>query len=135
MIRTKLFLLALLILSSCSPVATATSKPTSTPTQTPSPTLTVIPTPTQIGGGSGKFIFEYYKVAYEKAFPDLKGQLNVFISDLDGTHLTPITNGLQGFNYIESFSSDGNKVLVSSFSDSPHPNGDLYLIDLSQIKP
>jgi hypothetical protein len=95
----KLFLFAVLCLASCTSSMQA-SAPTQTPTQTftpvptstqtPSPTPTVIPTPTQIGGGSGKLIFEYYKVAFEKSFPDLKGEVNVFTSNVDGTDLTPI---------------------------------------------
>jgi hypothetical protein len=136
----NIFLLIVFLLSSCAPAATATS--TSTPTQTitpsptatrtPSPTPTITPTPTQIGGGSGKLIFEYYKVAYEKTFPDLKGELNVFISNSDGTDLTPITNGLKGFNRIESISTDGKMVFVSSRTNSA-AKGDLYLIHLNSL--
>lgn len=134
----KLCLLFALLISSCAPAVTET--PTSTPTktmtpaptatQTPSPTPTITPTPTQIGGGSGKFIFEYYKVAYEKAFPDLKGDLNVFTSNWDGTDLTPVTNGLNGFNYINSISPDGKMLLVSSRSSFLGKDA-LYLIDLN----
>jgi hypothetical protein len=135
------FLIAFLS-SSCAPAATAiptlspqptiTLTPSPTATQTPNPTPTITSTPTQIGGGTGRFIFEYYKVAYEKAFPDLKGDLNVFTSNWDGTDLTPVTNGLKGFNHIESISTDGEMVLISS-----HPNdlaeGDLYLIHLNLL--
>jgi len=129
---TKLYIRALIFLSSCSPslMAPLTPSTTTTPIQTPGPAATLTPTPTQIGGGSGKLIFEYYMIAYEKAFFELKGQVNIFTSDLDGTDLVPITNGLQGFNYIDSIYSDGSQVLVSSFSGSNPQNGDLYLISL-----
>jgi len=83
----KLSVLIILFLASCAapatsiPTQTSTPKPTATdtPTQTPSPTPTIIPTPTQIGGGSGKLIFEYYKVAFEKSFPKLKGEVNILV--------------------------------------------------------
>lgn len=139
--RLKLLLLFALLISSCAPAVTAT--PTSTPTntmtpsptatRTPSPTPTITPTPTQIGGGSGKLIFEYYKAAYEKAFPDLKGELNVFTSNWDGTNLTPITNGLNGFNRINSISPDGRMVLVSSRSGLLGKDA-LYLINLNSTE-
>ena len=137
----SLFLLAIVLLTSCAapatpaPTQTSTPEPTATqtPTQTPtaSPTPTIIPTPTQIGGGSGKFIFEYYKAAYEKSFPNLKGDENVFISNWDGTNLMPVTNGLVGSNYIESISNDGQTALVS-LSDNSSKYSDLYLVHLNQ---
>jgi Tol biopolymer transport system component len=83
-----------------------------------------------MGGGSGKLIFDYYRVAYEKVFPDLKGEANVFISNWDGSHLTPITNGLNNVNHIESTSADGQLVLVSSHPDY-RAKGDLYLLHLN----
>jgi Tol biopolymer transport system component len=135
---TKSFLLVVFFLSSCVPVATATSTPTQTftpaptATQTPKPTPTITPTPTQIGGGSGKFIFEYYKAGFEKSFPDLKGEINIFTSNLDGTNLTSITNGLKDFNRIENISTNGQMILVSSRS-SLQAKGDLYLIHLDLL--
>lgn len=145
--KVKLLVLVAFLLSSCAPAATAviptltqqptstsTSTPAPTATQTPSPTTTITPTPTLIGGGSGKFIFEYYKVAYHKEFPDLKGEVNIFTSDLDGNDLTPITNGLNGFNFIESISSDGQMVLISSYAGKQsNSKGDLYLINLNSL--
>jgi hypothetical protein len=140
--QLKLFLLVAFLLSSCSFVATATSTstptqtltpaPTATATQTPSPTPTIIPTPTPIGGGSGKLIFEYYKVAFEKSFPNLQGEVNIFTSNIDGTNPTPITNGLNGYNYIQSISPDGQMLLVASRSDYA-AKGDLYLIHLNSL--
>jgi hypothetical protein len=91
--------------------------------------VAAIATLTQPKAGTGKFIFEYYKVAYEKIFPDLKGERNVFTSNWDGTDLTPVTNGLKGFNRIESISPDGKIVLISSRS-SYAAKGELYLIHL-----
>jgi len=133
-----LIVLALLI-AACSPlkpVPTQTQVPTQTitplpsATSTPSPTPTIIPTPTQIGGGAGKLIFEYYKAAYEKAFPDLQGDVNVFTSNIDGTDLTPITNGIDNINQIASISPDGQMAIVFSRSDYS-AKGDLYLINLN----
>jgi hypothetical protein len=136
----NVLLLIVFLLSSCVPTATTvptftaqsteTITPSPTATQTPSPTPTITPIPTQIGGGSGKLIFEYYKAAYEKEFPDLKGEVNIFISNWDGTNLTPITNGLNGFNRIISISPDGKMILVSSRSSFLGKDA-LYLINLS----
>jgi hypothetical protein len=136
-------LLIAFLLSSCAPPAkaiptftpqpTKTITPSPTATQTPSPTPTIVPTPTQIGGGAGKLIFEYYRVAFEKSFPDLNGELHVFVSNIDGTDLTPVTNGLQGFNRIEGIAPDGKMVLVSSRSNYL-AKGDLYLVHLSSLE-
>jgi len=133
-------LLIAFLLSSCAPAVialptftpqpTETLTPSPTATQTPSPTPTITPTPTPIGGGSGKFIFEYYKAAYEKEFPDLKGEMHVFISNWDGSNLIPITSGLNNLNQIQSISANGQLVLVSSRS-SYLGKADLYLINLS----
>ena len=137
----SLFLLTIVFLTSCAPPATlaptqtSTPEPTATqtPTQTPSPTSTITPTPTQIGGGSGSLIFEYYKAAYEKSFPNLKGSENVFMANWDGTNLMPVTNGLEGFDHIESISKDGQMALISlSDNNYSSTNSDLYLVHLNQ---
>lgn len=133
--RLNSFLLIAFLLSSCAPASTAISAPkltqtstlVPTATQTPSPTPTLTPAPTQIGGGSGKFIFEYYKAAYQNQFPDLKGEVNIFTSNIDGSDLTPITNGLDGINRIVSISPDGKVVLVASRSSFLGKSA-LYLI-------
>lgn len=136
----NILLLFLFLLSSCAPATsevpasastqTVTAVPVPTETQTPSPTPTIVPTPTQIGGGSGKFIFEYYKIAYEKDFPDLKGEVNIFTSNMDGSNLIPITNGLNGINRIVRISPDGKIVLVASRSSLLGKSA-LYLINLN----
>ena len=116
------------------PTNTVTPSPTATATLTPTPTLT--PTSTQIGGGSGKVIFGYAREGFESKFPDLEGDRNIFIADLDSGNLTPITNGLRGYNSIEALSPDGNKVLISSFTSWNRKNdarGILYLYDLNNI--
>ena len=137
----SLFLLTIIFLTSCAapatlaPTQTSTPEPTvtQTPTQTPSPTSTITPTPTQIGGGSGSLIFEYYKAAYEKSFPNLKGSENVFTANWDGTNLMPVTNGLEGFDHIESISKDGQMALISlSDNNYSSKNSDLYLVHLNQ---
>lgn len=132
-------LLMVLVISGCVPVPTPA--PTSTPvsstftpeptaTQTPLPTPTITPTPTRIGGGSGRFIFRYGKDEFLTAFPDLKGEANVFVANIDGTNLTPITNGLEGINCLMDVSPDGSKVLITSTSNFRSREANLYLVNL-----
>jgi Tol biopolymer transport system component len=87
-----------------------------------------------MGGGTGKLIFEYYKKGgYEKSFPEIKGELNIFTANWDGTDITPITNGLDGYNHFESVSPDGKKILVSSFPSlflSYAGTGNLYIVSM-----
>lgn len=136
---TKLFLLVVLFLASCgapatsAPVPTQTFTPEPTATQTPLPTPTITPAPTQVGGGSGRFIFTYIKDEFLAAFPDLKGETNVFVANIDGTNLTPITNGLEGNNYLRDVSPDGTKVLITSTSDSKNKDAILYLVNLNSL--
>ncbi len=134
---TKLFLLVVLFLASCAtpatsapivPTASFTSEPTATQTLVPTPTIT--PAPTQIGGGSGRLIFTYRKDEFLAAFPDLKGETNVFVANIDGTSMTPITNGLEGNNYLMSVSPDGSKVLITSTSNLQNKEANLYLVNL-----
>ena len=119
---TKLFLLFVVFLASCATPATAVPVPTETSTLAPTATQTLIPiptitpVPTRVGGGSGKFIFIYRKEEFLTIFPDLKGETNVFIANLDGSNLIPITKGLKKNNYLESVSPDGTKALISSTS-------------------
>lgn len=120
--------------ASNTPTPTNTSTPTPTATFTPTPTLT--PTPTPIGGGSGKVLFEYERAGFESEFPDLEGKRNIFIADLDGGNLIPITNGLRGYNNTEDISPDKTKILVASFSDSDRrkdSKGTLYVLDINNI--
>jgi hypothetical protein len=108
---------------------TSTPKPTATQTLMPTPTIT--PAPTQIGGGNGKLIFNYARIGgYEKSFPDIKGDWNVFTANWDGTDLTPITSGLNGENLFQDVSPDGRKILVLSFFPDykPRSDGDLYVV-------
>jgi len=92
--------------------------------------VVAIATLTQSEARTGKFIFEYYNVAYGKTFPDLKGEVNIFISNWDGSSLTPITNGLDGINRIVGISPDGKVVLVASRSSFLGKSA-LYLINLN----
>lgn len=137
--HTKLFLLVVLFLASCAapatlaPTQTSTPKPTATQTFIPTTTPTATPVPTQVGGGNGKLIFSYARVGgYEKSFPDVKGDWNVFTANWDGTELTPITNGLNGQNFFQAVSPDGRKILVFSFflDNKPRNDGDLYVVYL-----
>jgi hypothetical protein len=139
--HTKLLLLVILFLASCAapatsapvPTQTSTPKPTATQTLIPTPTPTITPAPTQIGGGSGKLIFNYARIGgYEKSFPDIKGDWNVFTANWDGTDLTPITSGLNGENFFLDVSPDGRKIIVLSFflDNKPRSDGDLYVVYL-----
>lgn len=92
--------------------------------------VTAIATLTQSEVMTGKLIFEYYKVAFEGPFPDLEGEMHVFMSNIDGIDLTPITNGLSGFNRIESISASGGMVLVSSRANNSVIT-DLYIVHLN----
>ncbi len=126
------------------PTPTFTLTPTSTPTVTPTPTVTSTPTATPTPrGGSGKLGFTLKKEGYASKF-DLQGEENIFISNLDGSDLTPVpNNGLLGRNTIEGFSPDGKRVLISSFTQVSGwvvyfdesgkfdpPVGELYVVDI-----
>jgi hypothetical protein len=119
--------------------STATFEPTNVPTANPTATLTLPPTPTitlsptPLGGGAGRLIFTQSKEEYIKTFPDLKGVKNAFIIDVDGTDLTPITNGLEGYNYLKEVSPDGTKVLIASTTKSNNKTTNLYLINLKSL--
>jgi hypothetical protein len=137
--HTKLFLLVVLFLSACAtpaisaPTQTSTPEPTATQTLIPTSTPTATPVPTQVGGGSGKLIFNYARIGgYEKSFPDVKGDWNVFTANWDGTDLTPITSGLNGNNFFQDISPDGRKILVSSSfpNNQPRNDADLYVVYL-----
>lgn len=137
--RVSFLLLGYLAFVSCTPLAripvptsqaapTASSTPTSTPTLVPTPTI--MPTPTPVGGGSGKFIFEYDKLGFEAVFPELSGTRRVFTSDVDGTHLSLVTDAIKGAYYhIEDISQDGHIALIKA-SSSLSGEGDLYLVHL-----
>lgn len=137
---TKLFLLVVLFLASCAAPATSAPAPTETftpeptATQTLVPTPTITPAPTQVGGGSGRFVFTYKKDEFLAGFPDLKGETNVFVANIDGTNITPITNGLDGNNYIMGVSPDGNKVLITSTSNLQNKESNLYLVNLDSLE-
>jgi hypothetical protein len=136
---TKFFLLVVLFLASCAapatsaPASTQTLTPEPTATQTSIPTPTITPAPTQVGGGSGRFIFTYKKEEFLEAFPDLKGETNVFIANIDGTNSAPITNGLEGRNYLKDISPDGTKVLITSTSNLQNKDAVLYMVNLDSL--
>ena len=96
---------------------------------TPSANLDI----SNIAGGMKKIIFDYYRPGYEKDFPDLKGDSNVFASNLDGTDLAPITNGLMFDNQVTGISPDGQKILVqtmpANYTTDEGTSG-IYVIDL-----
>ena len=78
-------------------------------------------------------IFTYQKKEFSKYFPDLKGEMNVFSANVDGTNLTPVTNGLEGYNVLVAVSPDGTKTLVASSSKQGAKTSNLYIINLISI--
>lgn len=81
-------------------------------------------------------IFTYSSDGFKDSFPDLSGRYNVFLSNIDGTDLVPLTNGKMGNTGVEAISPDGNKVLISAFTYSrKKDNGaKLYLFDLNDLE-
>jgi len=141
---TNLFLLVILFCASCatpttsapSPVPTSietlTPVPTATQTLTPIPSPTVTPAPTQIGGASGRIIFSYRKDVFLENFPELKGETNLFIANVNGTNVSPITDGLEDYMYLQDVSPDGTKALVAGLSKQDEKKN-LYLINLDAL--
>jgi hypothetical protein len=60
----------------------------------------------------------------------LSGEINLFTASIDGSHITPITNGLDGYNYLQDISPDGTKILVAS-NTNYGAAANLYIIELS----
>ena len=113
---------------------TPTQPPTATYTPTPTPTLDT-PTPTPLGGGSGKLAFSLLKDDYADIFPDLTGELNVFVSSTDGSNIIPITQGFPDWNLLRDFSPDGQKMIILSFYYKPWYYGDLYVVNVDGLIP
>lgn len=87
----------------------------------------------QIDDETNKIVFDYYKSGYENDFPVLKGDSNVFASNLDGTNLTPITNGFMLYNHVAGVSPDGQKILIqtapANYTTYEGTSG-IYVVDL-----
>ncbi|HLO18586.1 MAG TPA: hypothetical protein VK206_27390, partial [Anaerolineales bacterium] len=136
--KPNILLLIAFLLSACAPATTVvptsasteTSTPAPTATQIPSPTPTIIPSPTQIGGSSGRLIFAYASAEFKNDFPELQGESNVFMANLDGSNQTPITDGLNGNNELAAVSPDGTRAIIHSWNKKI---SDLYLVDLNDL--
>jgi len=141
--KLNTFLLIAFLLSSCAPAATAiptsalqpilptlTLTPEPIATQTLSPTETLIPTPTQIGGRKGKLIFDYFSREYNKNYPEVTGDSNIFIASSDGSELKPVTN-MEGYNFLKDVSPDGTKALFVSTDSWNATTADLYSVDIA----
>lgn len=87
---------------------------------------------TQSEARTGKLIFDYASSEYGKDFPDEKGESNVFIANVDGTNLIPVTN-MEGFNFLKDVSLDGTKALFVSTSSWTTKTANLYLVDLRAL--
>jgi hypothetical protein len=136
------------------PSLTPTPSPTLTPTNTPTPTQTPVPTPM---GGGGRLIFVWVshdaerwstsaraekegypnKVGYTKQdFPNLRGEMNLFTSSLDGTNPIPLTtDGVDGVIQLLQASPDGKKLLFSSYSTDNTNERNIYVLDLTGSDP
>jgi len=93
---------------------------------------------TLIGSNTGKLIFQYSKEGYEKDFPELKGYSNLFTVNLDGTNLTPVTNGLLDYSELKSISPDGRKALLFFVPENytaTEGTSILYVMDLDSKDP
>lgn len=78
---------------------------------------------------SKKFLLALPKSNWIDSFPELEGEVNVFIVEQDGTVLEPLVSGLRGYNFVEDVSASG-KLLISSFAslEMKRPSyGDLYI--------
>jgi hypothetical protein len=73
------------------------------------------------------------KQDFIQKFPDLKGEQNIFLANINGTELNPVTDGLDGFNYINAVSPDGKKALVTSSVRYDSATANLYIINISTI--
>ena len=93
---------------------------------------------TLMGSSMGKLIFQYSKEGYEKEFPELKGDSNLFIVNWDGTNLTPVTNGLLDYSALKSVSPDGRKALLFFAPENytaTEGTSILYVLDLESKDP
>jgi len=91
-----------------------------------------------MGSSTGKLIFQYSKEGYEKDFPELKGNSNLFAVNLDGTNLTPVTNGLLDYSALKGISPDGRKALLFFAPENytaTESTSILYVMDLESKDP
>ena len=105
---------------------TSTLEPTITntpePTETPTPTNTPTATPTPLGGGSGEFAF----------VSDRTGTPQLYIANVDGSHVRPITNISDGACQPD-WSPDGMKLVFVSpcqTGEDMQRNGSLFIVDV-----
>lgn len=73
------------------------------------------------------------KSVWEEKYPDLEGEINIFLSDQSGQNIQPIIAGFQGYNYIQDISYDDNKIVFASFKSVNTFDGfaDLYVANLN----
>jgi|CXWJ01.1.fsa_nt_gi hypothetical protein len=105
----------------------------------PSPTQTPVATPI---GNASKIIFEYSSSEIAQSelaadFPNLdykKGFSHVFISNINGTNKTLITQSLGGnYNSLVALSPDKTKAIIRSFKEGEQNSG-LYVFNLQNLE-
>lgn len=104
-----------------SPTPSPTVTSTTVPTKTPLPTETPTASPTPMGGGSGEFAF----------VSDRTGVPQIYIANIDGSHVRPITNISDGACQPE-WSPDGMRLVFVSpckTGEDIHKNASLFLVD------
>jgi serine/threonine protein kinase len=114
------------LLSTNTPSITVTVAETMTPTPSPTPTLTPSPTITPSGGGPGQIAF----------VSDRTGASQIYLSNLDGTDLRPITNIPEGACQ-PSWAPDGKRLVFVSpcawqsdmYSTVYYRNSTLFIIN------
>jgi len=116
------------------PPATATPAPTNTVVSAPTATLVNVPAP--LGGGPGQIAFA----------SDRSGIPQIYLSDLTGESVTPITNMADGACQ-PSWSPDGQQLVFVSpchiapsgrpldISEGPPPNTGLYIVNADGSNP
>lgn len=92
---------------------------------------------TESGQQANKFMLSLPKSTWRTSYPELEGEVNVFVVDQEGTILEPLVSGLKGHNFVEDVSPEG-QLLVSSFPSIEMRGsiyGDLYIFDQDGANP
>jgi serine/threonine protein kinase/Tol biopolymer transport system component len=101
--------------------------PSATPLPTVDPSITLTPAPTPIGGGIGQIAFA----------SDRDGVPQIFLINVDGTDLNPLTNLPDGACQ-PSWSPDGMALVFTSpcpGSQETYPGAGLWVLDLENLQP
>ncbi len=100
--------------------------PSATPLPTVNPELTLTPAPTPIGGGVGQIAFA----------SDRSGTPQIYLINIDGTGLKPLTNLSDGACQ-PSWSPDGQSLVFTSpcpSSQETYPGAGLWMLELDSLQ-